>query len=91
MKKDISDLKQVVKNIMRAPAHASVHPTVSLLTIRLPIRLPQPLSRVITRGYLSQRNTRNSIYLTIGDNKVRHQDATEYEESTKSISEVEKR
>ncbi|MDI9606299.1 MAG: sigma-54 dependent transcriptional regulator [Bacteroidota bacterium] len=93
MKKDISDLKQVVKNIIEgAPAHASVHPTVS--------PADHPVAHSSTPTIISGDHTRVSVpakyeefqpTLTIGDNKVHDiQDATEYEESTKSISEVEK-
>ncbi len=89
MKKDISDLKQVVKNIIEgAPDHASVHP------------VDHPVAHSSTPTIISGEPTRVSVpakyeefspTLTIGDNKVHDiQDATEYEESTKSISEVEK-
>ncbi|MGI6520102.1 MAG: sigma-54 interaction domain-containing protein [Fermentimonas sp.] len=89
MKKDISDLKQVVKNIIEgAPPHASVHPA------------DHPVAHSSTPTIISNEPTRVSVpakyeefppTLTIGDNKVHDiQDATEYEESTKSISEVEK-
>ena len=93
MKKDISDLKQVVKNIIEgAPTHASVHPTVapgdhSAAHSSTPTIISGEHARVsVPTKYEEFPQT-----ITIGDNKVHDiQDATEYEESAMSISEVEK-
>lgn len=87
MKKDISDLKRVVKNIMENPApHAPYNAA--------PTEMHHP-SSIITND-----NTRVSVpvkyetmphKITLDEPERNHiQDATEYEESSLSISDVEK-
>ena len=76
MKKDISDLKQVVKNLMEDPPHSSA-PTI------IPGDSPQVPVPMKYEGYPKNISLDESEQNDI-------QDATEFEESTLSISEVEK-
>ncbi|MGI6573990.1 MAG: sigma-54 interaction domain-containing protein [Fermentimonas sp.] len=93
MKKDISDLKQVVKNIIEgAPAHASAHSTVPSADYPVPqSSTPTIISGDSPRVSVPAKYEEYPPTLSISDNKMHDiQDATEYEESTMSISEVEK-
>lgn len=77
MKKDISDLKQVVKNIMEESTPHSPAPTI--ISGDHP-QVPVPVKyEAFPKNISLDKNERNDI-----------QEATEYEESTLSISEVEK-
>ncbi|NLJ00779.1 MAG: sigma-54-dependent Fis family transcriptional regulator [Bacteroidales bacterium] len=80
MKKDISDLKQVVKNIMEESGSHTPGPGI----------LPGDHSQVpVPVKYEKYEAYPKNISLD-GDERNDIQDATEYEESTMSISEVEK-
>ncbi len=77
MKKDISDLKQVVKNIM---GETTSHPATTTIISGDHTQAPIPIKyETFPKNISLDNNERNEI-----------QEATEYEESTLSISEVEK-
>jgi transcriptional regulator with PAS, ATPase and Fis domain len=84
MKKDISDLKQVVKDIMHTAVPSTDHPIANSST-------PTIITGDSPRVSVPVKYEEFPPTLSISNNKVHDiQDATEYEESTKSISEVEK-
>ena len=76
MKKDISDLKQVVKNLMEDAPHTSAPAIISGDSPQAPVPMKY---EGYSKSISLDDNDRNEI-----------QDATEFEESTMSISEVEK-
>ena len=76
MKKDIADLKQVVKNIMEESPHSSAPAIIPGDSPQVPLPMKY---EAFPRSISLDDNERNDI-----------QEATEYEESTMSISEVEK-
>lgn len=76
MKKDISDLKQVVKNLMDDAPHTSAPAIISGDSSQAPVPMKY---EGYSKNISLDDNDRNEI-----------QDATEFEESTMSISEVEK-
>lgn len=93
MKKDISDLKQVVKNIIEgAPVHASMHATVSSSDhSTVHSSTPTIISDDHPRMSIPTKYENFPTTISIDENNTRDiQDATEYEESAMSISEVEK-
>lgn len=76
MKKDISDLKQVVKNLMEDPPHPSAPSIITGDGTQVPVPMKY---EGYPKSISLDENERNDI-----------QEATEFEESTMSISEVEK-
>ncbi len=84
MKKDISDLKQVVKDIMHTAVPSTDHPIANSST-------PTIITGDSPRVSVPVKYEEFPPTLSISNNKVHDiQDATEYGESTKSISEGEK-
>ena len=81
-----------MKNHRGSAYHASVHPTVAPGDHSAAHSSTPTIIRVSMHGTVPTKYEEFPQTITIGDNKVHDiQDATEYEESAMSISEVEKR
>ncbi len=84
MKKDITDLKQVVKNILEGSANRSEYESGSDMEIRSLVPQDKTTVTLPVKYDVLPKNQRED------DNKNDIQEATEVEESTLSLSEVEK-